>query len=458
MNTPAFSNSSAEHNDSSSEPNNSNTAHSQNDIRLSETVKIAQRLIQFDTTNRGQGNANPERPAAEWVVQYLAELGVAAEIYEAAPGRATVVAQIAGADPQLPGLVLHGHLDVVPADPKNWSVDPFAGVIKNGMLWGRGAVDMKDMDAMMLTAVAEILRAGEKPRRNLTLVFFADEENGGVYGSEWMVRHHPEVFAGAKYAISEVGGYSIYLGDKRAYLLQTGEKTANWMRLTARGVAEHGSRVATDNPLVKLSAALTRLGNHKWPIELGATTTALLQAVSELTGTSGTPEEILAQTGTAAGFLQPSLCATSNPTVIDAGYMQNVIPDTATAIIDVRTLPEKQEETMRQVAEILGPEIEMEPLVQAVGLETEFAGEAVDAMIASLKKFDPEAVVLPYLLSGGTDNKALSALGIIGYGFAPLLLPPELDFPAMFHGVDERVPLQALDFGHQVLTDLLRTF
>ena len=378
--------------------------------------------------------------------------------FEAAPGRATVVAQLEGADPTLPGLVLHGHLDVVPADPANWSVDPFAGVIKDGMLWGRGAVDMKDMNAMMLTAVAELVRGGEKPRRNLTLVFFADEENGGVYGSAWMVRQHPEVFAGAKYAISEVGGYSIYLGSQRAYLVQTGEKTANWMKLTARGVAQHGSRIATDNPLLKLSAAITRLGTHEWPIELGPTTSALLKAISEITGVEGSPAEILAQTGTAAGFLEPTLCATSNATKLSAGYMQNVIPDTAEAVIDVRTLPGKQAETMQQVQQIFGPDIEMEPLFQAVGLENEFAGEAVEAMINSLRKHDPEAVVLPYLLSGGTDNKALSELGIIGYGFAPLQLPPELDFPAMFHGVDERVPLAALDFGQRVLLDLLRTF
>lgn len=425
---------------------------------LSETAIIAQQLIRFNTSNRGQGDANPELPAAEWIAAYLAKLGVATQIYEAAPGRATLVAQIAGSNPELPGLVLHGHLDVVPADPAGWSVDPFAGVIKDGMLWGRGAVDMKDMDAMMLTAVAELLRAGEKPKRNLTLVFFADEENGGSYGSQWLVDNHPEIFAGAKYAISEVGGYSIYLGTKRAYLLQTGEKAANWIRLRAKGVAQHGSRIASSNPVVTLSAALARLGSHTWSVELGPTTSALLQEISAITGVTGSPEEVLAEAGKAAGFLLPTLCATSNPTVVKAGYMQNVIPDTAEAIIDVRSLPGKQEETLQQVQKILGPDIEMEVLVDAVGLENEFSGEAVESMIASLKRQDPEAIVLPYLLSGGTDNKALSQLGITGYGFAPLLLPPELDFPAMFHGVDERVPLAALDFGHRVLADLLRTF
>lgn len=421
---------------------------------------VAQRLIQFDTSNRGQGDANPEKPAALWVADYLQQLGVESTLYESAPGRTTLVAQIPGAEPDLPGLVLHGHLDVVPVDAANWSVDPFAGVIKDGMLWGRGAVDMKDMDAMMLTAVAELLRNGEKPRRNLTLVFFADEENGGVYGSTWMVKNHPEVFAGAKYAISEVGGYSIHIGDKRAYLLQTGEKSANWIRLRARGVAEHGSSIATDNPIVTLSAALVRLAEHKWELELGRTTSALLAEIARLLDADPDtdPLTLLAQTGSAAGFLAPTLCATTNPTVAKAGYMQNVIPDTAEAIIDVRALPWKQAETLAKVQQILGDQIEMEMLVDVVGLENEFGGEAVEAMIASLRRVDPDAVVLPYLLSGGTDNKALSELGISGYGFAPLQLPKELDFPAMFHGVDERVPLAALDFGHRVLADLLRTF
>ncbi|MGO1434293.1 MAG: M20/M25/M40 family metallo-hydrolase [Canibacter sp.] len=424
---------------------------------LSETSRIARDLIRIDTTNWGQGKAKPEAPAAEYVSDFLRDLGLEPKTYESAPGRTTVVCQIAGSDPTLSALVLHGHLDVVPADPANWSVDPFAGEVIDGMLWGRGAVDMKDMDAMMLTAVAELLRAGELPRRPVILVFFADEENGGQFGSTFMVREHPEVFEGAKTAISEVGGYSVYFGDQRAYLLQTGEKALDWVRLKSTGVAQHGSRIASENAIVKLGRAVAKLGSHEWPIELGDTTRALLREIAELTG-PGEPEELMQRAGAGSGFLFPSLRTTSNPTVLNAGYMHNVIPDTAEAIVDIRSFPGRQAETLKKVQEIVGSDALVEPITSGIGMETPFTGELVDAVIASLRSQDPDAHVLPYLLSAGTDNKALASLGIVGYGFVPLQLPPELDFPAMFHGVDERVPLAAMDFGHKVLVDFLRRY
>lgn len=428
---------------------------------LSETARIARDLIRFDTSNRGGGDANPEAAAAAYVADYLRGLGLEPQIVESEPGRASVVARVRGADTTLPALVLHGHLDVVPAEASSWSVDPFEGVIKDGMLWGRGAVDMKDMCAMMLTAVAELLRSGELPRRELILAFFADEENGGVFGSHYLVSHYPELFAGAETAISEVGGYSIELNGNRAYLLQTGEKALDWIRLRARGRAAHGSRVWHDNAVTRLAEAVAALGRHEWPLALCDTTRELLAEIAKIYGED--PEEVDAEhlilrAGTGAGFIQASLRNTSNPTVLQAGYKHNVIPDTAEALIDVRSLPADQPEVLKEVQRIVGEDIEIEVVHSDIGLEVPFAGEAVEAMIASLRAHDPEAKVLPYLLSGGTDNKALSRLGITGYGFVPLQLPPDLDFPGMFHGVDERVPLEALDFGHRVLAHLLRTY
>lgn len=431
------------------------------DPALSETARIARDLIRFDTSNRGGGDANPEAEAAEYVAAYLRDLGLAPEVYESQPGRASVIARVPGADPQLPALVLHGHLDVVPADAAGWSVDPFAGVVKDGMLWGRGAVDMKDMDAMMLTAVAELLRAGERPRRTVILAFFADEENGGVFGSHYLVAHHPELFADAAVAISEVGGYSIDLEGTRAYLLQTGEKALDWVRLRAKGTAAHGSRVMHDNAVTKLAEAVAALGRHDWPIVLCDTTRHMVDEIAVILGADTEAvdaETLVLRAGSGAGFIQASLRTTTNPTVLHAGYKHNVIPDTAEALIDIRSLPADQPAILAEVQRIVGPEIEIETVNSDIGLEAPFAGEAVDAMIASLRRHDPEARVLPYLLSGGTDNKALSRLGITGYGFVPLQLPADLDFPGMFHGVDERVPLAALDFGHRVLTDLLRTY
>ncbi|MBK0421413.1 M20/M25/M40 family metallo-hydrolase [Leucobacter sp. CSA2] len=428
---------------------------------LSETVRIARDLIRIDTSNRGEGDAEPERPAADYVAAFLTELGLVPRIIESAPGRASVVARVTGENPELPALVLHGHLDVVPADPANWSVDPFAGVIKDGMLWGRGAVDMKDMDAMILTAIAEILRAGEKPKRDVILAFFADEENGGVYGAHYLVEHHPELFAGAGTAISEVGGYSIDVEGTRAYLVQTGEKSLDWIRLRARGTAAHGSRVWHDNAITRLAEAVAALGRHEWPLRLCATTQQLIDELAGILGVSTHdvgPEDIVMRLGKGGGFIHASLRNTSNPTVLSAGYKHNVIPDTAEALVDVRALPDEQGSVLDIVRGIVGDDIEVEIVHSDIGLEVPFSGELVDAMQASLRREDPEAHVLPYLLSGGTDNKSLSLLGIVGYGFAPLRLPADLDFPGMFHGVDERVPLDALDFGHRVLVDLLRTY
>ncbi|MCB1274178.1 MAG: M20/M25/M40 family metallo-hydrolase [Leucobacter sp.] len=428
---------------------------------LSETARIARDLIRIDTSNRGGGDANPEAPAAKYVAAYLRELGLEPRIIESAPGRASVIARVAGSDPELPALVLHGHLDVVPADPANWTVDPFAGVVRDGMLWGRGAVDMKDMDAMILTSIAELLRAGQRPRRTVILAFFADEENGGVYGAHYLVEHHPELFAGATTAISEVGGYSIELDGNRAYLIQTGEKALDWIRLRARGTAAHGSRVWHDNAVTRLAEAVAALGRHEWPVVLCDTTREMVAAIAKIVGEDPAtvdPERLLVRAGSGAGFILASLRNTSNPTVLAAGYKHNVIPDTAEALIDVRSLPADQPGILDQVQRIVGDDIEIEVVHSDIGLEVPFSGEAVAAMSASLRREDPEAEVLPYLLSGGTDNKALARLGITGYGFVPLRLPADLDFPGMFHGVDERVPLDALDFGHRVLVDLLRTY
>lgn len=424
---------------------------------LSETARIARDLIRFDTSNWGNGVANSETEAAHYVGDYLESLGLHVTYIDSEPGRTSVLTRVQGRNPDLPALVVHGHLDVVPVDADRWSVDPFAGEIRDGMLWGRGAVDMKDMDAMMLTALREIIESGKKPHRDLIVAFFADEENGGEYGSQHIVTHHPELFTGATEAISEVGGYSVTIGERRAYLLQTGEKALVWATLTARGTAAHGSRVMPNNAVTKLAEAVVTLGREQWPIQMTRTTTALVAAVAEILGLdpAGDPRAIIRATGLAAGFLEPSLSATTNPTQLSAGYKHNVIPDIASAAIDLRPLPGDEDAVLARVRELVGPDIDVTVATQDIGLENSFDAPIVDAMATALRAQDPDAIMLPYLLSGGTDNKALAMLGIAGYGFAPLRLPADLDFPALFHGVDERVPLDALDFGHRVLTDFL---
>jgi acetylornithine deacetylase/succinyl-diaminopimelate desuccinylase-like protein len=426
---------------------------------LPEVVQIAQDLIRFDTTNYGGGRAKGEREAAEYVGAYLESLGLETEYYEPLPRRTNVVARVPGRNRDKPALVLHGHLDVVPAIAEDWSVDPFAGEIRDGMLWGRGAVDMKDMDAMILTSVAGILRAGEQPERDLIVTFFADEENGGVEGSALVVRDRPEWFAGATEAISEVGGYSIAADGRRAYLLQVGEKALIWLKLVARGRAAHGSSLHADNAVTRLAEAVAALGRTQWPIRLTPTTAALLEGLAELTGRDAADPDALASTaGPASAFLRSTLRTTTNPTGLTAGYKHNVIPDRAEALIDVRALPGTEDAALADIRKIVGEDVEVEIVHQDIGLEVPFAGDLVDAMVVALGRNDPGVPVIPYLMGGGTDNKALSGLGIAGYGFAPLRLPADLDFTGMFHGVDERVPLDALVFGQRVLTDLLRTY
>ena len=429
------------------------------DSDLPEVVTIARDLIRFDTTNYGGGRAHGEREAAEYVAAYLEGLGLEAQLYEPITRRTNVMARVPGRDPGKPALVLHGHLDVVPAIADDWSVDPFAGEIRDGMLWGRGAVDMKDMDAMILTSVADLLRAGEQPERDLVLAFFADEENGGVEGSALVVKDRPEWFAGATEAISEVGGYSIATGDRRAYLLQTGEKALCWIRLRARGRAGHGSRVHPENAVTRLAEAVAALGRTSWPLAMTATTRRMIDDLAAIADADPADPDVVSDAyGAASAFLKSTFRTTANPTGLTAGYKHNVIPDAAEALIDVRTLPGREDAVLAEIAGIVGDDIEVEIVVRDIGLEAPLSGPLVDAIAGALGRHDPGVPLIPYLLGAGTDNKALSTLGIAGYGFAPLRLPADLDFTGMFHGVDERVPLDALVFGQRVLTDLLRTY
>jgi acetylornithine deacetylase/succinyl-diaminopimelate desuccinylase-like protein len=429
------------------------------DDALPEVVRLARDLIRIDTTNWGAGRSVGEREAAEYVGAHLRDLGLSPEFYEGIERRTNLMVRVPGRDRAKPALVVHGHLDVVPAMAEDWSVDPFAGEIRDGMLWGRGAVDMKDMDAMILASVADILRSGHTPERDLIVVFFADEENGGVEGSRLVVRDRPQWFDGATEAISEVGGYSVTVADRRAYLLQVGEKALVWLRLTAHGRAGHGSRVHPDNAVTRLAEAVAAIGRTEWPLRLTDTTVGMLAGLSELTGVSASdPDAVADATGPASAFVRSALRTTANPTVLSAGYKHNVIPHRAEALIDVRTLPGAEDAILEQLRGIVGDDIEIETVVREIGLEQPFEGDLVTAMVGALQRHDPGTPVIPYLLGGGTDNKALASLGIAGYGFAPLRLPADLDFTGMFHGVDERVPLDALEFGQRVLADLLLTY
>ena len=428
-----------------------------------EVLGICQDLLRIDTSNFGDGSGPGERVAAEYVMGSLTEVGLAPELVESAPGRSSVVVRLPGEDSSRGALVLHGHLDVVPAEASDWHVDPFGGEERDGLLWGRGAVDMKDMDAMILAVVRQMAREGRRPARDVVVAMFADEEAGGAFGARWLVDNRPDIFEGATEAISEVGGYSVEIDGRRAYLLQTAEKGIGWLRLVAEGRAGHGSQVNTDNAVTHLAAAVARIGQHPWPLTLTPTVRRLLEGVADLTGTRFEDDDpdgidrLVAALGPAARFVGATIRNTANPTQLASGYKANVIPGRAEAVLDTRFLPGHGEEAMATLRRLAGEHVRIEPIHQDIALEVPFEGDLVDAMVAALHAEDPGAAVLPYTLSGGTDNKSLARLGITGYGFAPLLLPPDLDFSAMFHGVDERVPTSALTFGVRVLDRLLAT-
>jgi acetylornithine deacetylase/succinyl-diaminopimelate desuccinylase-like protein len=421
-----------------------------------EVVDLCRDLLRIDTTNTGdQDTTVGERVAAEYVAEKLAEVGLQPEIRESVPGRTSVVARFAGADPSRDALLIHAHLDVVPADPDEWSVPPFAGELVDGYLWGRGAIDMKDFDAMVLAVVRQMRREGRVPPRDIVLAFVADEEAGSHYGAHFLVQHHAELFEGCTEGIGEVGGFSVSVtADQRLYLIEIAQKGIDWLRLHARGRPGHGSMINDDNAVTALAEAVARVGRHRFPAVMTPAVRTFLEHASDVLQIEldlDDPELALAKLGPIATIIGATLRNTANPTRLAAGYKDNVIPGKATATIDCRTLPGQAEIFHQQLQDVVGPDIEIEYLQRQPGLETTFDGALVDAMVAALKAEDPGARPVPYMLSGGTDAKAFSQLGIRCFGFSPLRLPADLNFGALFHGIDERVPVDGLQFGVRVL-------
>jgi acetylornithine deacetylase/succinyl-diaminopimelate desuccinylase-like protein len=424
-----------------------------------EVAELCRDLIRIDTSNFGDGSGPGERAAAEWVAEKLAEVGLDPQVFESAKGRASTVVRIEGEDRSRPGLLIHGHTDVVPANAADWSYDPFSGEVADGCVWGRGAVDMKDMDAMVLAVLRDRIRTGRKPPRDVVLAFLADEEAGGTYGARFLVDKHPDLFEGCTEAIGEVGGFSFTVNDDlRLYLIETAQKGMDWMKLVVDGTAGHGSMINKDNAITELSEAVARLGRHQFPVRLTKTVRAFLDEVSDALGIELDPDDLegaIEKLGPIARIIGATIRNTAQPTMLGAGYKVNVIPGQATAHVDGRFLPGFEEEFQAELDAVLGPRVRRERVHGDRALETDFDGALVEAMAAALKAEDPAARAVPYCLSGGTDAKSFADLGIRCFGFAPLKLPADLDFAGMFHGVDERVPVDGLKFGVRVLDRFL---
>ncbi len=423
-----------------------------------EVAALASDLIRIDTTNPGDHSGPGERAAAERVAELLSEVGLEPTVLESHPKRTSVVTRIEGQDPSRPALLIHGHLDVVPADPADWRVHPFSGETQDDCIWGRGAVDMKDMDAMMLAVVRQRLREGRRPPRDVVLAFVADEEAGGTWGARWLVDNHPELFEGVTEGIGEVGGFSATIGGRRLYLIQAAEKGIAWLRLTARGTAGHGSMLQPDNAVTTLAEAVARVGRHEWPVRLTPAAQAFLEEAAAALGVElgeNGYRELAAKLGPISRMAGATLTNTANPTILNAGYKVNVVPQVAAAQLDCRFLPGYEKEFFDELDDLIGPEVQMERLHQDIAVETTLDGDLAAAMTAALHEEDPGGRAVPYCLSGGTDAKSFSRLGIRCFGFTPLRLPADLDFSGMFHGVDERVPVDALRFGVRVLDRFL---
>ncbi|CAL9576235.1 Succinyl-diaminopimelate desuccinylase [Streptomyces sp. enrichment culture] len=427
---------------------------------LDEVVTFTSDLIRIDTANRGGGDCR-ERPAAEYAAARLAEAGIDPVLLERTKGRTNVVARIEGTDPAAGALLLHGHLDVVPAEAADWSVHPFSGEVRDGIVWGRGAVDMKNTDAMILAVVRAWARQGVRPRRDVVIAFTADEEASAEDGSGFLADRHAALFEGCTEGVGESGAFTFHDGaGRQLYPIAAGERGTAWLRLTARGRAGHGSKVNRENAVTRLAAAVTRIGGHAWPPRLTPTVRAALTELAALYGIEADLSDVdtlLDKLGPAASLVEATVRNSANPTMLEAGYKVNVVPGAAVAHVDGRFLYGTEEEFRATLDRLTGPDVDWEFAHREVALQAPVDSPTFARMRAAVEAFAPEGHVVPYCMSGGTDAKQFSRLGITGYGFAPLRLPEGFDYQALFHGVDERVPVEALHFGVRVLDRFLRT-
>lgn len=432
-----------------------------------EAVRHLQALLRINTTNP-PGN---ERPAAEYLAEVLQSEGYEPVVLDSAPSRGNVVARFKGSG-EVPPLLLLSHLDVVPAEPENWEHDPFGGEVVDGMVWGRGALDMKSIVVMQLMTMLLLKRSDVALKRDVIFAATADEEAGGIYGAGFLVDNHPELIR-AEYALSEFGGFPVELGGKRIYLCQVAEKGICWMRLRARGTPGHGSMPHSDNAVVKLARAVEHLGRACLPLHRTEAVVAMVEGMARaLGGVKGAALRLLLSPtfGSLAlslfirdlrmrDYFRALLHNTVSPTVLRAGGKTNVIPSQAEAELDGRILPGQDLKSFKkELLKIIGPDFELEPLVIAPPLETSYRTPLFEAFRRGLRGYDPDCAVVPMMMSGGTDAKHLARLKIPCYGFSPMRLPREMDFLGMIHGHNERIPIDALAFGVQSLYQVVLDF
>ncbi len=419
-------------------------------------------LLRMDTTNP----PGDEGPAADYVAEALRAAGLEAEVLRSPAGRPNVVARLEGTGAR-PPLLVHGHLDVVPADPSRWTHPPFEAVEADGCLWGRGAIDMKNLVAQAVAIVCGLKRAGIQPARDIIVAAVADEEAGCEHGSRFLVEHHPDKVR-AEYALGEGGGFSVHFAGRRFYPVMVAEKGVAWLRLVAEGKPGHGSMPDPHSAVHKLAHALSRIASVRLPQHPTPVVEEFVRGLAQnapvhaalglrLLLVPQLRDVVLDRLFPDPSLARPFAAILSNtvsPTVLRAGDKTNVIPGRATCELDGRTLPgQTTADLIRELEEVAGPEVRFEVIQDAPPTETTPDTDMYRHLCATLRRHDPEAIPVPSLCPGFTDASSFARLGTRCYGFMPLKLPADLRFAELFHGDDERIPLDSLDWGTRVLWD-----
>ncbi|MGD0750850.1 MAG: M20/M25/M40 family metallo-hydrolase [Anaerolineales bacterium] len=427
-------------------------------------AELLQNLIRFDTTNP-PGN---ELPCIQYINGLLKDAGLKTNIVARTPGRPNLIARLKGTG-QVPPLLLYGHVDVVTTEGQKWTHPPFEGEIVDGFVWGRGALDMKGGVAMLLAAFLKASADKIPLPGDVLFAAVADEEAGGDFGVRYLVDEHPDLFKGIRYAFGEFGGFNFSISGKRFYPIMVAEKQICWMKATFTGPAGHGSLPVHGGAMAKLARALHLLDTHQLPVHI---TPAVRMMVGSLAKNLGGPSAlviwqllnpaltdlILKRLGGQADLFTPLLHNTVSPTMLQASDKTNVIPGEVNLGLDGRLVPgAKPEEMIRELHALLGGEVQFEVLKADPGPAAPDLG-LFDTLGDILRTLDPAGIPLPYVLSGVTDARFLSKLGIQTYGFTPLQLPDGFNFARTIHAADERVPVAALDFGVKAIFESLRKF
>jgi acetylornithine deacetylase/succinyl-diaminopimelate desuccinylase-like protein len=425
-------------------------------------------LLRIDTTNP-PGN---ERAAADYLGRVLDREGIPYRIVESEPTRASLVARLVGTGKKAP-LMLNGHLDVVPAEREHWRHDPFGAEEHEGCVWGRGAVDMKNMVAMSLMTLVTLKRAGVALDRDVIFAAVADEEAGSRHGARFLVEQHPDLVR-AEYVLNEIGAYTLYLGDAVFYPIQVAEKGICWFELTAQGTPGHGSMPRPDNAVVRLARAVEALGTVRLPFHSVPVVETFLRGLAErapalarkavpLLSRPAFARVLLKlarmQDPEQAISLEALLRNTATPTVLQGGRKVNVIPSSASVLVDGRMLPgQTVDDFLAEVQRVVGDDLRVRILEEHEGQVFRTDTPLYDAIARIIEKHHPGAVAVPFMIPGFTDSHAYARLGATCYGFSPVKMPKGLNYTSLYHGHDERIPVDGFAWGLRVLIDLVSDF